>query len=67
MENASSTIDILRELNSKLVFQVDELRKKFAEIEAENIEECQKLDAFFQKYQIALEVAGIKMSKNLRM
>ncbi|CAG8541011.1 12438_t:CDS:2 [Ambispora gerdemannii] len=38
MENPQSTIKTLRELNSDLVHQIAELRKKFAEVEAENIE-----------------------------
>ncbi|CAG8625525.1 8723_t:CDS:2, partial [Gigaspora rosea] len=37
MENTQSTIDSLRELNSRLVSQIDKLRYKFAEVEAENI------------------------------
>ncbi|RHZ44804.1 hypothetical protein Glove_709g69 [Diversispora epigaea] len=38
MENAQVTIDSLRELNSKLAADISELRKKFVEVEAENIE-----------------------------
>ncbi|RHZ81256.1 hypothetical protein Glove_122g129 [Diversispora epigaea] len=37
MGNPQSTIDSLRELNSDLVHQIAELRKKFDEVEAENI------------------------------
>ncbi|RHZ52557.1 hypothetical protein Glove_460g18 [Diversispora epigaea] len=35
--NPQSTIDSLKELNSDLVCQITELRKKFAEVETENI------------------------------
>ncbi|CAG8649174.1 1747_t:CDS:2, partial [Gigaspora rosea] len=38
MTSAQSTIDSLKELNSRLVSEIDKLRKKFAEVEAENIE-----------------------------
>ncbi|CAJ0752568.1 1327_t:CDS:2, partial [Entrophospora sp. SA101] len=38
MTNTQSTIESLRELNSRIVLQIDEIRKKFTEIEAENNE-----------------------------
>ncbi|RIB14273.1 hypothetical protein C2G38_1668804 [Gigaspora rosea] len=37
MEDAQSTIDSLRELNTKFILQIDELRKENADIKAENI------------------------------
>ncbi|CAJ0859347.1 15214_t:CDS:2 [Entrophospora sp. SA101] len=38
MTNTQYTIESLRELNSRLVLQIDEIRKKFTEIEIENNE-----------------------------
>jgi hypothetical protein len=38
MSNAQPTMDSLRELNTKLLAEIAELRKKFAEIEDENVE-----------------------------
>jgi predicted nuclease with TOPRIM domain len=38
MSNAQPTMDSLRELNAKLLDEITELRKKFAEIECENVE-----------------------------
>ena len=37
MANAQSTIDSLKELNSRLIAEIDKLRKENADIKAENI------------------------------
>ncbi|CAG8625674.1 9936_t:CDS:2 [Paraglomus brasilianum] len=55
MGDTQSTIKTLRELNSDLVRQITELRKKFAEVEAENIEvkaENAKLRQDMEEYEI---------------
>ncbi|RHZ80024.1 hypothetical protein Glove_139g152 [Diversispora epigaea] len=54
MENPQSTIDSLRELNSDLVHQITELRKKFAEVEAENVklrQDKEEIEARFIKLE----------------
>ncbi|CAG8716030.1 7863_t:CDS:2 [Cetraspora pellucida] len=54
MKDAQSTIDSLRELNSDLIRQITELRKKFAEIETENIklkQDKEEIEARFVKLE----------------
>ncbi|CAG8657986.1 2710_t:CDS:2 [Gigaspora rosea] len=48
--NTQPTIESLRELNSRLVLQIDELRKKFTEVESENI----KLKQSFEEYAVLM-------------
>src|SRR5437588_2744864 len=46
MADTQPTIRSLRELNTKLVLQINELKKKFAEVEAENIKLKQSLEEY---------------------
>ncbi|RIB04587.1 hypothetical protein C2G38_2222000 [Gigaspora rosea] len=49
MVNMQPTIESLRELNSRLVLQIDELRKKFTEVETKNIKLKQSFEEFALK------------------
>ncbi|CAG8839926.1 17181_t:CDS:1, partial [Cetraspora pellucida] len=49
MADMQPTIESLRELNSRLVLKIDELRKKFTEIEAENTELKREKTVFLAK------------------
>ncbi|RHZ78559.1 hypothetical protein Glove_161g54 [Diversispora epigaea] len=46
MADTQPTIESLRELNTNLVLQINELKKKFAEVEAENIKLKQSLEEY---------------------
>ncbi|RHZ86100.1 hypothetical protein Glove_54g13 [Diversispora epigaea] len=65
MENTQSTIDSLRELNSNLVHQITELRKKFAEVEAENAELAEAENAKRDGRVEELEQKNIKLETRL--
>ncbi|RHZ79606.1 hypothetical protein Glove_143g35 [Diversispora epigaea] len=63
MASIQSTIDFLKELNSNLVYQITELRKKFAKVEVENIEvktENAKLKQDMEEYSIKF----VKLEQN---
>ncbi|CAJ0627525.1 793_t:CDS:2, partial [Entrophospora sp. SA101] len=51
MTNTQYTIESLRELNSRLVLQIDEIRKKFTEIEIENNEIKKKYVEELERYK----------------
>ncbi|RHZ74597.1 hypothetical protein Glove_220g4 [Diversispora epigaea] len=64
MTNSQSKIDLLEEQNSKLVLQVDELRKKFAEIEAENIK-VKAENAKVKAENIGIKAENTKLKQTL--
>ncbi|RIB16927.1 hypothetical protein C2G38_2038167 [Gigaspora rosea] len=56
MEDAQSTIDSLRELNTKFILQIDKLRKENADIKAENIK--------LKQDKAEIEARFIKLEQN---
>ncbi|CAG8495432.1 24579_t:CDS:2 [Cetraspora pellucida] len=56
MEDAQSTIDSLRELNTKFILQIDELRKENGDIKVENIK--------LKQDKAKIEVRFVKLEQN---